>query len=242
MCANCLRDGDASALSWTLAGLGVLIAWRRKMLDVRIIVLGGAPLLSLGLQGYGGEGLIRVFLFVLPAASAAGALVFTVDRRGWRRALVGSILTVTLMVLIPLSIVAKYGGESFESVSEDELRAAAWVHQNAQPDDLVASIAPAGFLRSKAIGSVDYVPALDRFETGNLDTVLELMSEHDGRRFLVVTRSQFAYGTYVSGLPEGWETDLLEDLDESPLFRLVHRDGESLVYLLKEEVDARTSQ
>lgn len=231
-----------SGVSWALAACGVLVAWRRRTLDGRLVVLGIAPILCLGLQSYGGEGLIRVFLFVLPVASGAGALVFFSVRGRWTRRLSQVALTLLLLMLLPLSMLAKYGGESFESVTPDELATAAWVHQHVEPGDLVASIAPAGLLRSARVGEVDYVPALDDFATGSLRSVRLLMDGHEGHRFLVLTRSQYAYGSLVSGLPEGWQTGLIRDLERSRAFELVYRHGENRVYELKEKSDAPASK
>jgi hypothetical protein len=160
--------------------------------------------------------------------------VFFAARGRWVRRLSQVALTLLLLILLPLSMLAKYGGESFESVTPDELATAAWVHEHVQPGDLVASIAPAGLLRSARVGEVDYVPALDDFATGNLRSVRLLMDGHDGQRYLVLTHSQYAYGSLVSGLPEGWQNGLISDLEASRAFRLVYHHGENRVYELKE--------
>lgn len=222
-----------SLLSWGLAGLGMLVAWRRRTLDGRIVVLAVAPIGALGLQSYGGEGLIRVFLFALPAVAGAAALLFVSIERPRRRRFGFVALAALLVALLPVSVLAKYGGELFESVSSDELRTAAWIHEHARPGDLVASIAPAGVLRADQVGEVDYVPALDDFETNNFRGVRRLMMQYGGNRYLVLSPSQYAYGNHVSGLPKGWQQGLLSKLDAAPDFRLVHRDGASVVYLLE---------
>jgi hypothetical protein len=222
-----------SLLVWALAGLGVFTAWRRRTLDGRIIVLAVAPLLSLALQSYGGEGLIRVFLFVLPVAAGAAALFFVSVERPQRSRVGYVALGALLVALLPVSLIAKYGNESFESVSASELRTASWIHHHVREGDLVASIAPAGELRSGRVGEVDYVPTLDEYEIGNLPSVRKTMLQYGGDRYLVLSASQYAYVNHVSGLPRGWQRDLLADLDSSPDFRLVHRDGSSVVYRLE---------
>jgi hypothetical protein len=215
------------------AALGVMLAWRKRSLDPRLVVLGLAPFASLGLQSYGGEGLIRAFLFVLPASAAGAALYLTSVRLGKTRFLTPVLVGTLLVVLLPAALVAKYGGEAYESATRAELRATAWLHENVEPGDMVASMAPAGYLRSSLVGEVDYVPALDEFETGSLRSVTALMRDHEGRRFLVITRSQYAYGAYVTGLKPGWQRQLIADLDRSPLYRLVHVDGTSRIYQLR---------
>jgi hypothetical protein len=217
---------------WGLAALGCLIAWRRHRLDGRLVVLGAAPMCALVLQSYGGEGLIRVFLFVLPAAAGAAALVFFAARGGWPRRLSRVALALLLVAVLPVSLLAKYGNESFEAVTPGELRMTAWLHEHTGPGDLVATIAPAGLLRSQRVGEVDYVPALDDFQTGNLTSVGALMRDHSGRRFLALSESQYAYGLHVTGLPRGWEQELLADLERSTRFILVYRDGTNIVYQL----------
>ena len=145
---------------------------------------------------------------------------------------------IFLVALLPLSLVAKYGSESFESVSAAERSAAAWVHERVRPGDLVVSIAPAGYLRERGVGQVDYAPALDRFQTGDLASVRHLMDEHGGRGFLVLSTSQYAYGNQVSGLPKGWQQELLADLPKAGDFQLVYRQGTTRVYVWQGGPDA----
>jgi len=246
-----------SLLVWALAGVGVLVAWRKKRLDARLVVLGAAPFLSLLLQSYGGEGLIRVFLFALPASAGAAALLFVSARSRPGRAVAALALGALLLALIPFSLLAKYGGESYEAASHSELRAGSWIHRHTRTDDLVASIAPEGTLRWLGVGQVDFVtmqhqfvavgrwqvrnsksaPSTpryqDQFVAGGISGVRDLMLAHTGRRYLVLTPSQYAYGTYVAGFQPGWEARALRYLATSPDFRLVYRDGPSVVYELK---------
>jgi hypothetical protein len=219
-----------SALVAGLAALGLVVARRRRILDPRAVVLAVAPAGSMVLQSYGGEGLIRVFLFMLPMLAGGAALFMLSPRRSSLAASVA--LGALLVALLPVSLLAKYGSESFESVSPSERRAAAWVHERVQPGELVVSIAPAGYLRERGVGEVDFAPALDRFQTGDLANVRALVEEHGGRGFLVLSKSQYAYGNMVSGLPKGWQHRLLDELRTAPDFVLVHREGSTRVYVV----------
>jgi hypothetical protein len=59
-----------------LAAAGLLRRRRRGFDDRVALVLACVPFISLGLQSYGGEILLRVYLFALPAASVLAAYLF----------------------------------------------------------------------------------------------------------------------------------------------------------------------
>lgn len=70
-----LRVGFA-AVMLALAGAG-LLRRRRRLIDDRVaLVLTCVPFLALGLQNYGGEIVLRVYMFALPAASVLAAYLF----------------------------------------------------------------------------------------------------------------------------------------------------------------------
>ena len=58
------------------------------------------------------------------------------------------------------------------------------------------------------------------------------MEEHGGRGFLVLSKGQYAYGNMVSGLPKGWQHELLAELSTAPDFGLVYREGSTRVYVV----------
>ncbi len=70
-----LRVGFAAGVL-ALAGAGLLRRRHRGIDDRVALVLTCVPFLALGLQNYGGEILLRVYLFALPAASVLAAYLF----------------------------------------------------------------------------------------------------------------------------------------------------------------------
>jgi hypothetical protein len=70
-----LRVGLA-AVMLALAGAGLLRRRHRLIDDRAALVLTCIPFLALGLQSYGGEIVLRVYLFTLPAASVLAAYLF----------------------------------------------------------------------------------------------------------------------------------------------------------------------
>src|SRR6202012_2477744 len=69
------RDGFAATVL-ILAGFGLLRRRRLAIDDRVLVVLTAVPFLGFGLQSYGGEMALRVYLFMLPTASILAAMLF----------------------------------------------------------------------------------------------------------------------------------------------------------------------
>jgi hypothetical protein len=109
------------ALVWLLAALGAFLAHRRRTawLTAALGVL--APLTLIPGQGYGGELLLRLYLISLPFAACLAVLTLMPDRRGapgWRRA-VGLLAMGSL--LASATVVTRYGNDSMERFTSDEV-------------------------------------------------------------------------------------------------------------------------
>lgn len=109
-----------AAMALTFLGLGALsVLIGRRSREIRILgALAVTPFLFLGASGYGGEALLRALFFALPFLSGlAGVLVLRLQPR--KVVLVG--LTIAVSFLGVLTEVARYGNESFEQISADQL-------------------------------------------------------------------------------------------------------------------------
>ena len=107
---------------WIAAGLAMLGQRRRRTLDPALAALFFAPFVVLGLQSYGGEVLLRVALFTLPAASILIARVELPLRVADRVRIPRLVLpVVALSLLTPLFLLARFGNESYEQVTPDDL-------------------------------------------------------------------------------------------------------------------------
>jgi len=112
----------ASLGLWLLAAAGALIRRRQGYRDWAMLAPAGAPFVLIGLQSYGGEVLLRVFLFGLPfmAFFAASALL------GSGRP---SILRITgapplILLLVVLFFACRYGNERTDYFTPLEATAA----------------------------------------------------------------------------------------------------------------------
>lgn len=109
------------ALVWLLAALGAFLAHRRRAAWLTAALGGLAPLLLIPGQPYGGELMMRLYLFSLPFAACLAVLTFMPDRRGgpgWRRAVA---LLAVGSVLASITVVTRYGNDSMEKFTPDEI-------------------------------------------------------------------------------------------------------------------------
>ena len=149
-----------------LAGIGLLRRLRRGVLDRVAVVLLCIPVLALGMQSYGGEIGLRVYLFALPGSCILASYAFfpnpqlTLDapevwpKRGPRlsflprldpvlvRRIATVVAAVTSVVLAMAFLVARYGNEKFERVTSDEVAAMHYVYANDEPSARVLYLVP----------------------------------------------------------------------------------------------------
>jgi hypothetical protein len=108
------------ALVWGLAVAGAIRGYKRKVPWLMAAAGALAPMALIPAQPYGGELLLRVYLFSLPFAACLAVLPLLSDKTGLglRRALglllLGSVLATT-------TVVTRYGNDGMESFSDDEI-------------------------------------------------------------------------------------------------------------------------
>lgn len=127
---------------WALAAAGAVRDWRRKRLDIRVVLLAVTPLLLFPMQSYGGEMLIRVSLFALPFIALQASVVLLPKDGGARLrfpAVMGLIATFLLLsVLIETS---RFGNTKFDIFTDSETAAVAEVERLAPHGAAIISAA-----------------------------------------------------------------------------------------------------
>ncbi|MBB5628248.1 hypothetical protein [Sphaerisporangium krabiense] len=147
------------------AGVGLLRRLRRGVADRSALVLLCVPVLALGLQSYGGEIGLRVYMFALPAACILGAYAFfpnlpanTADARegetvptrrrrfrpspGTTRKISAVLAAGTALALSVAFLVARYGNEKFERVTTGEAAAMHYVYAHDRPSARLLYLVP----------------------------------------------------------------------------------------------------
>lgn len=226
-------SGATIVLIVLVAAAGVLRGLRRGRWDPAPIVLAGGPFVVIALQSYGGEGPLRAYLFALPwlAYLAASAVAPRPDaalaRRAWR------LLVVTIAVG-GCSLTGLFGQESTNYYTADDVAAARWNYDHAQPGGHLYYLMPnfpgpvdANFARNltppqslvQIKGFPHTLPAIER-----------LMGS--GPAYLTLSPAQQRYALLDGLISQPAYLELLRQLAQSPDFTLAYRHGSAFVFAL----------
>ncbi|MFF7215627.1 lipopolysaccharide biosynthesis protein [Streptomyces sp. NPDC008238] len=234
------------ALAGSVMALAVLGWLRRRwagFTDRTLLVLLFVPFLGFGMQSYGGEMALRVFLFALPGACVLGALAIfprSSSDRGWR----GPVAALLAgWVLIAGFLVARWGNESFERVRTGEVAAMEYVYEHDRPTarvvwlstDPVEDVTPSLPWNARDMERVTYVPVLAPRDPVLVGPLVEALRDAGPNSYLMVSRGQNTYLQLDAGFSATWPDKLLRSLDGRPELRPVLRDEDATLYELREQ-------
>ena len=196
-----------------------------------------APFLFVLGQAYGGEMLLRSYLFALPALSIGVACVFAplarrtapsdspadqvIDVRGGRGRTIAAAVLVAFFALS--AVVIKGQNDSFVSFSENDLQAAEVSYDVVAPGDRLSGLTASAPLRFDELGLVDQrsVESICSISTMDVACVKRMYPD-----VLVVSPSQDNSGVRY-GRDPGWTTGLVSELVADGSYLVVwHEQGE----------------
>lgn len=220
-----------SGLTWALTALGVWFLWTRKgRPPLTLLILAAAPFAGL-LQPYGGEAMMRVFLFSSPFCCMVLAQSILSVRQSGVAKMTAALLAVALP---PLFLLMRYGNESFEQVRPDEVRAIEAIYEMAPLGSNIVS--PVSQVPWRFIYAADHRykrPADPQgFLAGDVAALRNLVDDKEApMTYLVVTTGQRVYATEAFGEPAGWFEDVVQPkLTADNGYRLVYSNPSALVY------------
>lgn len=225
-----------SLVVWALAAVGALGLWRRRALDLRLALLAVAPFPLLVLQPYGGEMLLRVYLFTLPFASLLVASALASALAAWRpRALRTPVLVGVLSVMVAGFLLTRYGNERMDQFTLLEVATVDRLYDIVPPGGLL--VAATGNLPWKArdYERYDYLTAVHLAQTVPPPELARAVEDAMRRRpasALVLTRSQQASAELMGTLPPNALEDLRRHLGGSGRFRLAYANADASIYVL----------
>jgi hypothetical protein len=235
-----------------LALLGLARRWRGGISDRALLVLFAAPLVLAGLQNYGGEIALRVYMFALPAIAVLAACLFfpgTAGRRagageasqfpGRLAAVVSLAAAGTVAVAVALLfVVARYGNEAFERTPPSEYAAMNYIYDHDQHGTAVLWVSePSGVNATPQmpwefsdIGRVRFVSGQAPRDPAGVAPVVGTLRGLGRGAFLITTRTEAAFTEQTAGYRPGWDASFRSALSASPGLRLVYSGPDAAVY------------
>nr|WP_240468498.1 lipopolysaccharide biosynthesis protein [Streptomyces dangxiongensis] len=236
-------------LAGSVLGLACWGWWRRRLHRYRersLPVLAFVPFLGFGMQSYGGEMALRVFMFAVPGAALLGGLALFPRTGG----AVGKVRVrlappaVLLMGLLLMGgfLVARWGNEPFERVRPGEVAAMDWVYAHDRPtvrllwlsQDPVNEVTPALPWGARDMERVSYVPTLAPADPRRVAGLVKALEDAGPHAYLMVDRSQATYLELDAGYPAAWRSRLVRRLDGRRELTRVLADEDVTVYALRE--------
>jgi len=172
---------------------------------------------------------LRVLLFSLPGLCLLLATVLLPSRALTRWYHKAAVLAL-LVGLLPAFLIARYGNESYEQVTTDDLTVLAHAYDDPAAEVLVLT---ANSKTPRYFAHVDNV----RFASLHARDAQEAVAETGSRdgydsRYVFVSATQDALGVQTQGERPGWTQDLAARLLSTGRFRVAAHQGQSILLRL----------
>ncbi|NIZ92040.1 serine/threonine protein kinase [Kineococcus rubinsiae] len=229
------------AWSGLLLAFGMIGAWslRRRSGAVLLAGLALAPFGILAVQSYGGEGVIRCFLFASPvlaplAVVALRAVSSTPERGGAGRAgarhvsaRTGLVRVAALVVAFSLAcavlIFTRGLNTAFERTTPGQVSASATYYSLVQPGDAIGY--PTGFLGLLPYQDVTSTVGTELDVDDCVADGIASCTDDDPPRFIVLSATQDSYGVLVQGRSAGWVWRFGDSLVAGGDYRVLEADS-----------------
>ncbi|NUP14665.1 MAG: lipopolysaccharide biosynthesis protein [Streptomyces sp.] len=227
--------------------------WRRRFHHYRersLLVLTFVPFLGFGMQSYGGEMALRVFMFALPGAALLTGLAFfprtgvTAKERDRDRVSLAPLAALMAgLVLMGGFLVARWGNEPFERVRPGEVAAMEYVYAHDDPSlrllwlssDPVNDVTPAMPWGARDMEKVAYVPTQAPVDPVLVSGLVKALKDAGPNSYLMINRGQVTYLRLDLGYSATWESRLIENLDERRELKKVFVNADVTMYALRKQ-------
>ncbi|OIJ86336.1 lipopolysaccharide biosynthesis protein [Streptomyces colonosanans] len=225
--------------------------WRRrdhKYRERSLLVLTFVPFLGFGMQSYGGEMALRVFMFALPGAALLGGLALfprtgatTKERDKDRVSLAPLAALMAGLLLMGGFLVVRWGNEPFERIRPGEVAAMDYVYAHDDPtvrllwlsNDPATNVTPAMPWGAKDMEKVQYVPTLAPPDPVLVSGLVKSLKDAGPNSYLMVNRSQVTYLQMDVGYSATWKSRLLENLDGRRELKKILANDDVTMYTLR---------
>lgn len=243
-----------TALVWGLALLGAALRWRRHPAghaggsaqgtrslfshDVPFLLLAVAPGVLVLAQPYGGEMVMRYYLFSLPMVSFFAASAFRAPVAGRLSrplaAAAPAATAVACLLLLAGFLFARYGNERADYITYNEINAVAEVYRIAPPHSLLLQGWTGTPWRYQDLEQYDYFPLYPGYSDAGaiqahyIGGIVNVASRTEyPAAFVIFTRSQKAQAQMFYGVPPSALDGVEDALLRSGKFVLVYRNADA---------------
>jgi hypothetical protein len=232
-----------AATVMAVAALGLLRRRLRRIDDRVALVLLVVPFLAAGMQNYGGEIALRVYLFVIPGACILAAyLFFPTTFTAPRRTLAVLTATVCGLMIAGGFLFVRFGNENFEQVRRGDVQAFDAMLARS-PNNLINVVwmadpqDDAGYFPMMPWGArdmehFDYTAVRAQTNPADVSQIVTALLDRPDSYF-VTTRGNEAYNHYNYGLSASYGDRMRAALAASPQLQLVTTNDDAAVYALR---------
>jgi hypothetical protein len=229
-----------TGLLWGVAIVGLVRGLRRGEASPSHAILAVAPAAMAVLQPYGGEMLMRVYLFSLPFTTcyAARALTRAPGWAGWRFSVV--IAAVSALLLAGF-LITRYGNERTTLYTPAEVRAVERLYAVAPHGSVLVAASPNVPWKARHYADYHYqllsrqlhVPGPPPKPGALASLVARYLQGAKGRAYLLITRSQKVYDDVLGAQRWGSSSDLERAVERSPRFSKLFDNGDGKIFVVR---------
>lgn len=218
---------------WALAILGAVIRFLDGRRDLTVLLLAASPIPLVAFQAYGGELVLRLYLFSLPfVVLLVAGIVFgrptSIPRLATSVVFFGAISLMTVVFFV-----TRYGNERIDVMTSAQVEAVRTLDRMAPPGSLLVAASNDLPWKFERVEQYSYIPVTDEVLVGDVGAIADIMlNPKYPQSFLILTRSQGAYAEVFTGLPPGDWDRFVADVTSSPKFVRVYQNPDAEILVL----------
>lgn len=212
---------------WALAGVGMLLRLRQGHRDITFLLLAFVPFSLFLVQAYGGEMILRDYLFTLPFMAFFAASIFfsrpAFNLTKWMPFFVAALS----IILLAGFLFTRYGNEREDFMTPTEVNGVRYLYSIAPTNSLLIEAwdgAPWYFQDYEKYTYVSLAQAAPKtVPTMNVPAIVDLIRTIPSPdAYLLFTRSEQATAELSSGLPHGILNQLEQRMLATGQFKLIY--------------------
>jgi hypothetical protein len=238
---------------WLLAAVCFVVIWRRYGAPWGLAIMAFSSVLILAGQDYGGEGIIRVYLYSIAGCAILVAVVvariFELEN-SWRKTVGCIVATAFILAVGAIGLQGYYGGWGYYTVSKSQVELSRDLPASSDGQFVIGNIAqPVGWPEGATAASVRLKlvdPAYDAvlnavrpgllhkdlatsWDVDRLETTLPKMGRAH-TLYLILPRQADAYGQYLGWFPPTYIPSLIEQLTQRPNWSKIVDDEDTVIF------------